>query len=603
MRTSLGSIFQSPSFLGLVVIGIIIAIAFAAYYYLEEQNENELRSALLEETKVRQIETTGSLGTHISSDIDSVITKLQLLASQSTIQRGELASDRTTQLLKQSDANIRETTFINSIAVLDANNIHVNNSLEELRSFIGVDRSDTEFVIETRKTLRPYISSGFTGVSGMFGISVSVPIINQESDKYIGILVVGLPTIEFFERYGNVLDVDSASIVALDKNGAIISTGIPELLAQDFFGETVQEFSGRNEEINALYRNVMSGNPDSALFTATLGERFSVGYPVRVNGEQIMSIFVTTPTASIYAKVDEGLAIGRLQVSALLVAISLAIIALVIFILKWSGTLNIRVREQTAELRAANDQLLQHDKMQKEFINIAAHELRTPVQPLIGIADILEQDFQKTGKIELGRAEFEMLKRNARRLERLSSDILQVSRIESRSLTLNKEAVNLREKISNVIADIQSTISKASDVKIVVEPFEQDLTVMADKAKLFEVLSNLLRNALKFTTNGAITISVHKDKLEDLDFVVVSIKDTGTGIDEQVIPKLFAKFVSKSEQGTGLGLFISKSIVEAHGGKIWAENNRTGNGATFTFTLPIDADYTLTPVDQPRKEA
>lgn len=582
------------------MIGTILAIAFGAYYYLEGENEKELRNTLLADATERQIETTMSLGTHITSDIDRLVTKLQILASQSEIQRGALASEKTTQLMKASDADIRQITVINSIALLDANNIHVNNSLEEFRGFIGMDRSDTEFVIETRKSMQPFVSSAFTGVSGTFGLSVSVPIINQDSGNYIGILVAGLPTTEFFERYGNVLDVDSSSIVAVDRNGAIISTAIPELQGQDFFGETVQDFSGRSEVINQLYRNVMSGNSDSALFTATLGERFSSGHPVKVNGEQIMSVFVTTPTAAIYANVDERLAIGRLQVSALLAAISIALIALIIFIIKWNRTLDTRVNEQTSELRQANEQLRQHDRMQREFINIAAHELRTPIQPLIGIADILDQTFEKTGSIELERPEFEMLKRNARRLERLSSDILQVSRIESQSLTLDKEKVRLTEKISNVVTDVRSTIPKESNVKIVVESFQTDLAVMADKAKLFEVLSNLLRNAIKFTKSGTITISVRL-RHDNQDFVEISIKDTGTGIDEQLMPRLFTKFASKSDQGTGLGLFISKSIVEAHGGKIWAENNKNG-GATFTFTLPLDANMANTPAERATKE-
>jgi signal transduction histidine kinase len=221
--------------------------------------------------------------------------------------------------------------------------------------------------------------------------------------------------------------------------------------------------------------------------------------------------------------------------------------------------------------------------MQKEFINIAAHELRTPVQPLLGMADILEINMKDADEIKVSRPEIEMIVRNAQRLERLSSDILQVSRIESRSLTLNKETIDLNQKILKVAQDSQSLIPREKKVRLIAEPSSEPVYVSADKARLFEVLTNLVHNATKFTDSGTITIRVDKKEGN----AHVSIKDTGSGIDPEIMPRLFTKFASKSEHGTGLGLYISKSIIEAHGGRIWAENNHDGRGAKFTFSLPM----------------
>jgi two-component system, OmpR family, sensor histidine kinase VicK len=119
--------------------------------------------------------------------------------------------------------------------------------------------------------------------------------------------------------------------------------------------------------------------------------------------------------------------------------------------------------------------------------------------------------------------------------------------------------------------------------------FKDDVLIYADRSRLNQVISNLLDNAIKFTNedkvDGNITITVEK---EGGNYVVVSIKDTGKGIDSEILPRLFTKFVTKSGTGgTGLGLFISKSIVDAHDGKIWAENNKNGNGATFSFSIPL----------------
>lgn len=231
------------------------------------------------------------------------------------------------------------------------------------------------------------------------------------------------------------------------------------------------------------------------------------------------------------------------------------------------------------------EQIKAHDQLQKEFINIAAHELRTPIQPLLGVAEMLGAELDSSGGAKVTKREIEMIVRNARRLERLSADILTVSRIETQSLQLDKEKVDLEKKIQNVIADVESYIkNNTQNLKIVFEPLDEPIIVEADKSKIFEVLSNLIGNAIKFTERGTITVSVEKQNGQ----AVVSVKDTGRGIDPEVLPRLFEKFVTtgKGVGGTGLGLFISKSIVEAHGGKIWAENNKDGQGATFYFALP-----------------
>lgn len=247
------------------------------------------------------------------------------------------------------------------------------------------------------------------------------------------------------------------------------------------------------------------------------------------------------------------------------------------------------------------------EKMEKEFVNMAAHELRTPVQPLLGMTDILmsqfeedeqqQQEEEEAGKkktqnnkkkeITVTKEEIEMIARNVKRLERLTSDILDVSRIEGNALKLNLEVIDLNEKIRIVVNDEISAIPQGKALKIIFDQREKaPLFVKGDKSRLFEVLSNLIGNAIKFTDSGG-TITVTAEKTAAKNEAIVSIKDTGKGIDMEILPRLFSKFASKSDKGTGLGLFLSKGIIQAHGGKIWAENNKDGIGATFRFTLPL----------------
>jgi signal transduction histidine kinase len=547
--------------------------------------ENNVRQALLTQQQSRQIEAVNHVAGQMQTDLQAIKKTLELLASHSRIQRGALTGSETTKLLENMHSELGEVSHASLVAILDANNILVNGSTEEVRELIGLDRSDQEYVIETRKRMQTYVSPAFTSALGEYIIAVSVPIVNEDTGEYLGMVVTAFPTVSFFESYG---DFQASRIVAFDRNQVYVATTVLEFLGQEYWGEVVQTATRANPRLNAAYTTLFSGEPASTLFVSavTSDERFVAGAPVFFQGEQVMSVAITTPTAGLYAAVEGVMFIQKIQTVLMLAAVVGAVSILIVFLAKWNKSLDAKVKERTAELEKANAQLEEHDKMQKEFINIAAHELRTPVQPLLGIADILDQELEKTGRIEFGRPEFEMLKRNARRLERLSSDILQVSRIESQRLSLQKEVVNLREKITNVVADAQSFIPDPANVRIAVEPFDENLTVIADKPKLFEVLSNLIRNAIKFTKEGTITIGVDVQKSEGAGMVSISVKDTGTGIDPQIMPRLFTKFVSRSESGTGLGLFISKSIVEAHGGKIWAENNKHGNGATFTFTIP-----------------
>jgi two-component system, OmpR family, sensor histidine kinase VicK len=235
------------------------------------------------------------------------------------------------------------------------------------------------------------------------------------------------------------------------------------------------------------------------------------------------------------------------------------------------------------ELSAANKKLRESDKIQKEFINVAAHELRTPIQPILGLSEVLLSKIKNKDDYEL----IYVIKRNAQRLQRLTEDILDVTKIESQSLHLQKEEFNFSEVIMNVVANYESQIRKINDVKVSLIS-KEDFLVEADKGRLNQVISNLIDNAIKFTQEGSIVISSQR---RDNDNVIVSIKDTGTGIDPEIMPRLFSKFVTKSFIGTGLGLFISKKIIEAHGGRIWAENNPFGKGATFAFTLPLSISH------------
>jgi two-component system, OmpR family, sensor histidine kinase VicK len=285
-----------------------------------------------------------------------------------------------------------------------------------------------------------------------------------------------------------------------------------------------------------------------------------------------------------------------------------------------------KITELAENLRRANIKLEGNEKAMKEFIDIAAHELRTPIQPILGLSEVVRDRIFNLARQLQGRGWKEeavhrelknaaaattgaesdshykfssslsssideilvmvdVLNRNARRLEKLTSNLLDVSRIENdKSLELGKEIFDLVQNIRNVIHDVKSSQGEEADaLKIVYDVSDELIIIEADKTRIYEVVSNLLGNAIKFTDSGTITIT---SRVEGKN-AIISVKDTGRSIDPELMPRLFTKFASKSETGTGLGLYLSKKIIEAHGGKIWAENNKDGKGATFAFTLPL----------------
>ena len=243
------------------------------------------------------------------------------------------------------------------------------------------------------------------------------------------------------------------------------------------------------------------------------------------------------------------------------------------------------------ELKKANEELKYKDQLKNEFINVAAHEIKTPIQPIIALSELLQQE--GINNIEKNKELLNIILRNSKRLKQLTEEILDVTRIESGSFFLNKEEFNLKEMITDVLKEYEQTIQNKNNIKFFLEFNDnKEIIIEADRNRLSQVIHNLLHNAIKFTKEGSITIIVErkKDNTNDkYDEILVSIKDTGTGIHPEVMSKLFTKFVTKSPiAGTGLGLFLSKSIIEMHGGKIWATNNKEkdkGIGSTFTFSL------------------
>nr|MBA3285521.1 sensor histidine kinase [Nitrosopumilus sp.] len=472
-----------------------------------------------------------------------------------------------------------------------------NINQSAFQKYRGTDLSYRPYFTEPRDTNAAYYSSLIESNDKIPRLYVSYPIVNDTQTGSPGVFTGVVVASMRAPALGSVLQEQlipqfNSSVGLLDRNGMVLYSDTQSYMGKNIFGNEIQPnlSSSLSLESKNAFNNVMRSSlrGESGIGEISAqGETSTISYsPVKINGKHFLTVYIVAPHN--LASDVNGLIDQQKNFSAALIVVIAAVafgIAFLVFL--WNKRLKSTVDKRTSELKTANEQLKVHDTMQKEFINIAAHELRTPTQAIVSYSELLQRHPEKRAQIS------EAIFRNPFRLQRLTTDILDVTKIESNSLKLSKERFNLSDLISGVVDDFKNEVQrKGATIKLLYEP--KDYPILdADKARLTQVISNMLSNAIKFCekTGDKISVATEVQQIQNGysgdKQVLVSIKDNGAGIDPIIMPRLFTKFATNSENGIGLGLYISKSIVEAHGGRIWAENNSGDAGATFYFILPI----------------
>ena len=608
---------------------VIISISFVLFFYFQYQTEQSIQNNMLAQQIQNQKNATKSLAQHIQSDLNLIMAKLQGLSYSTYIQREDFQSNDTKSFMENYYQQINSTSPVDRLFIIDSKGILKTNIVPKGQpSYIGMNFSYRDWVKETKDSLQPQFSNGFVGKDGKYRIAISYPIIikngSSGSIHYAGLVGVSIPTMGLFSYYGNIYNVQLKYLAVLDSKAVHLVHPVASLIGQSFFGNYSQNMSNHNPVLNNLVNTtVFSGKPSSGIYDFVNGQRFTTGYPITLNGKPQYSVFIITPTSTIYSQIDVIIFNERLEMFSLIAGIIAAIMILILFLIRMNSILDRNIKERTKELEESNNSLLLlnkklesinehlqiHDRMQKEFINTAAHELRTPIQPILGLSNIVKNKIIDNEQKDL----LDIIIKNANRLKRLTEDILDVTRIEGNKLLLKKDSINIWELLYSIIKEFghgsqnNNNNNKNAKLKLHFRNIDLDTVIFVDKNRIAQVILNLLNNSLKFiyaeNENSAgggivnnINLIVEKTKSNSkdnknnngiLNEFIISVKDNGMGIDPEIYPRLFTKFASKSFQGTGLGLYISKNIIEAHGGRIWAKNNEDGKGATFSFSLPL----------------
>jgi signal transduction histidine kinase len=603
-----------------IIVGAAAALSVLSYQYSTTAATHILDIGSEEARSNAEIQAH-DLSTLLGKQVESATNNLETISSARSIQNQDV--EGAILLLNGAQKSTEDITSAYSWLDKDGKLLWATTFGDAAirQQFAGADFSYREYYSQPRDTLKPYYSTLFESIDGVPTLTISYPIIEKQFEdaegNFKGIVVAAIKvnTLGKFVQDQLVPDYKS-SVGLMDRNGIILySSSSPQYVGKSIFGPEIQSILQPDvkEPFNQFIRDSLSGNTGSGDFTSQ-GRTSTIAYkPVTIGENEFAIMYIVTPHALASSAV---VFIEQLRVLNVVTVIALGAIGagVVAVVLVWNKRLTKVVAAKTSELefsneslsesnrqlqisntklRDVNDHLAQaieqlkvHDKLQNEFVNIAAHELRTPIQPLLGAAEIMESQFEDNDKIEVTRAEIDMIVRNAKRLERLSSDILEISRIESGAMKLNDEAFSLSYIIADAIKDAKAR-SIYDPAKLTILYIPDNIFVHADKDKIAQVLSNLLSNAIKFTAGSAGTIKITTETDAQNNMAIVTVEDSGSGINPEVMPKLFDKFVTKSEKGTGIGLYISKKMVEAHGGKIWGENNLAGPGAIFGFTLPL----------------
>jgi signal transduction histidine kinase len=622
------------TFIPLIIITVLaIGLSLLSYQYSILTSEKIAIAAtqdLKDNARIQAYDMSKSL----ENRLESIRDNLEILANAPLIQNGEYSQARVLiNTAENSTEGFTDSYFwINETGKLQWAGAFVDKKVYD--QYYGADRTDRPYFTEPLDTHLPYFSTLRDSVDGVPRIYAAYPIIaNKDSGGiFKGVLVASMNLVYLGNSINEQLPPDSQGAVSLmDRDGTILYTQNDALVGKNYFSDEVQSSlftddipANQKDTFNAVIRDSIAGSSGTGEYSSS-GVPLILAYnPVMFdqgtgNGQHAMSLHLTLPKA--FASDIAVLIEQQRNLSTIVpAAIGTVAVAIALMIIRWNSKLERTVKERTTKLETANERLEAQERAQREFTNIAAHELRTPIQPILGLSAIIREGILNLAKqlqmvqgevvykqlqnantiparsdsidrsslsssIEKVLPMLDVINRNAKRLEKLTNNLLDISRIENdKPLELSIERFDLKKKIENVINDMRSVIPDGKDVRIRFESKVRKASVIieGDKERIFQVISNLLSNAIKFTEQGEVVVVLDEKDGQ----AIVSVRDTGSGIAPEIYPNLFTKFTTKSEKGTGLGLFIAKNIVEAHGGKMWAENNSDCRGATFAFSLP-----------------
>jgi hypothetical protein len=407
--------------------------------------------------------------------------KLQGLAISSYLQRQDFKSNDTKSLMQNYYHQINSSSPVDRLFVVNNKGIaQIDFVPKGQPSYVGMNFSYREWITKTKDTLQPQFSSGFAGKDGKYRIAITYPIILKNSSSghtsYAGLVGVVIPTTDLFSYYGNIYDINLKYLSVLDSKAVLLVDPLDYLIGKPFFGDYFQNLINHDKVLDKLVNTtIFSVKPSSGIYEFLNGQRFTTGNPIILNGKPHYSVFMITPTSTIYSKIDGVINNERLEMLSLMAGIIAAIMILMLSLIRMNSILDRNIKERTKELEdsnnsllllnkkleSTNEQLQTHDRMQQEFITTAAHELRTPIQPILGFSKLIKNKINDADLEEF----IDIVIKNTNRLKNLAEDILDVTRIEGNKLILKKKIICIWDLLHSIIKEFEHNLENNKNNK------------------------------------------------------------------------------------------------------------------------------------------
>ena len=627
-KKRMGVNLASNERMGIFLVISILVASYVLFFIFQITSEFATLNAVFTSNRQSQIQVTKAVATLANTRFHEIEGVLRDAESKSDL--AALATQKAGSETIKALSSIHNTLLVvggaeeNEVSLIDSNN-RVVASQGSLAPFQpGESVSGYPWASQVKESNEPIFSGLYkhgdvddnNSVSRSSSVEKNlvsfVSPVRDEKGNLLGMIAVTLPAtyLQSVYQQSGLLAVDSSAtdaartynyVAILDKNLGFLTSSDLGLVGTSLV-QDIGEVPGGTDPTIAL-RSIFSGRSDwsgGQVYRNSEEEFLITAQPITFFDKPEYLVVIKSNTANFYSQVEPVLYQNRIQMFSVLAATAVLTVAIASFISR-NINLDKQVRDKTKELsesnrvittqkiqlEKANEELKRLDALKTEFIGIASHELKTPIQPILLYAELA-----KYGDVEKDAA-LDIIFKQATRLKQLSQDILDVSRIDSKSLKLEKQPAKVANLLKDAIASQKGKLRPK--VSIVLDVDDESTSVSIDGPRISQVLNNILDNAIKFTQEGTITVKkrsiVTGQGADQKSTMEISVADTGLGIPDEVLPNLFGKFITKDSNGmnphgTGLGLFICKGIVEAHGGKIWAESSKS-KGTTFTFTLPI----------------
>ena len=586
---------------GTVIVISIVLASYILFFTFQVTSEFAMLNEVFSISRDEQLVLTENLARIMSLKFNIVENILTDAATRNS-NLGDVSTEGLITLIQQK--LVANDLSEGQVIIINSDNLIIDTNTPALVSEFNVgDTVEYPWVMEIQKVHTPIFSSSVTNGNEKEEDDVKLffaqPLFDQNG-RYEGIAALILSSTFLTDEYS----YSDVSRGVSDKEVAVVDDQLRYVLTSDkehrgqLYGDDIKQILGGSDPVSFL-RDARNSAGGDATFHTEEGEFVVSEFPIYSYGSQKYFLVIESNVSSFYAEVEPILFQSRIQMFSVLTATAILTVIIASFISR-NINLDKQVRDKTKELvesnltidaqkkklEKTNEELKHLDALKTQFIGIASHELKNPIQPII-----LYAEMAKYGDVDKDKA-IEVILAQAQKLRQLSIDILEVSRIDSNNLILNRTKVKIGDLLQELIAPYQ--VDMNHEISIVLD-VDQNTEMNIDVVRISQVINNILQNAIKFTRAGRITIKKRTltNHFSDATFqpmAEIVISDTGPGIPADLLPKLFGKFVTQdidglNKHGSGLGLYISKAIVEAHSGKISAFNNE-GAGASFRISLP-----------------